>query len=243
MYQKYHRGKLSEYTDIFTVLVCTTEYIHRIMINPNHRTVVYVICKVPITIRLKVKDELERMEHLEVIESVHESTDWVNSMATDEKQPDATHMHSRMPNDSQSWMPAFWQVKLDHESAKLCTLIDHSEGTCSNDFNLVPHLLEGVLHAVIFEIFVGIEGVELIVDDLLVWGESEELHDVLQCTQQCNLKLNMEKSQMMLKQISYIDHILGKDGLKPDFQKVKAIVNIICHWTKKNFKIPGSYKR
>lgn len=38
-----------------------------------------------------------------------------------------------------------------------------------------------------------------------------------------NLKLNKEKSQIRVTEISYIGHILSKDGVKPDPKKVDAI--------------------
>ena len=46
-----------------------------------------------------------------------------------------------------------------------------------------------------------IKGVEVVVDDILVWGASEEEHDtrlkkVLQCAQSRNLKLNKNKNQI-----------------------------------------------
>ena len=51
------------------------------------------------------------------------------------------------------------------------------------------------------EIFCGIEGVEVIVDNLLIWGENQQQHDeslkqVLERVRQKNLKLNKEKSQI-----------------------------------------------
>ena len=81
------------------------------------------------------------------------------------------------------------------------------------------------------EIFSGIEGVEIIVDDLLIWGENQQQHDkhlrqVLERARQKNLKLNKEKSQIALDEISYIGHILSKEGLKPDPQKVRAITEM-----------------
>ena len=49
------------------------------------------------------------------------------------------------------------------------------------------------------EIFRDIEGVEVIVDDLLIWGENRQQHNeqlkvVLARARQKNLKLNKEKS-------------------------------------------------
>ena len=73
-----------------------------------------------------------------------------------------------------------------------------------------------------------IDGVEVIVDDLLIWGENVSQHDarlkrVLDQAKQRNLKLNREKSQIKLTEISYIGHILSKDGVRPDPKKVEAI--------------------
>jgi hypothetical protein len=81
------------------------------------------------------------------------------------------------------------------------------------------------------EMFEDIDGVEVIVDDLLIWGESESQHDarlrrVLERAKLRNLKLNKQKSQIKLKEISYIGHVLSKDGVKPDPKKVEAITRM-----------------
>ena len=81
------------------------------------------------------------------------------------------------------------------------------------------------------EMFEDIDGVEVVVDDLLIWGETEEQHDsrlekVLQRAQQRNLKLNKDKSQIKCKEIHYVGHIISRDGLKPDPKKVEAIINM-----------------
>ena len=62
------------------------------------------------------------------------------------------------------------------------------------------------------EIFSGIEGVEVIVDDLLILGENQLQHDE-------QLKLVLERARQKNHQIeiSYIRHILG---LKPHPNKV-----------------------
>ena len=72
---------------------------------------------------------------------------------------------------------------------------------------------------------------EVIVDDILVWGSTVEEHDarlerVLGQTQKRNLKLNKDKSQIRLKEIIYVGHILSQDGIKPDPRKVQAIMKL-----------------
>ena len=83
------------------------------------------------------------------------------------------------------------------------------------------------------EMFHDIEGIEVVVDNLLIWGESEEQHDtrltqVLERARHRNLKLNKSKCQIKKYAITYIGHILSKDGLKPDPKKTEAIINIPC---------------
>ena len=86
---------------------------------------------------------------------------------------------------------------------------------------------QDVFQDIMSEMFEDIEGVEVVVDDMLIWGETEEhdakLEQVLKHARHRNLRLNKDKSQIKLEKISYIGHILSKDGLKPDPQKVKAI--------------------
>lgn len=199
------------------------------------------------------------MERLNVIERIHEPTDWVNSMVTvvkpngklricidprdlnkaikREHYPMRTieEIVARIPNakvfsvlDASS---GFWQVKLDCESAKLCTFNTPFGRYMFTRLPFGISSAQDVFQSVMSEMFEDIDGVEVIVDDLLIWGESEEQHDsrlekVLQRAEQRNLKLNKDKSQIKCKEISYVGHIVGKDGLKPDPKKIEAIVNM-----------------
>ena len=69
---------------------------------------------------------------------------------------------------------------------------------------------------------------EVIVDDLVVWGENTEQHDVrprqvLDCCRDRNLKLNKDKCRFRVSEVSYVGHVLSADGVKPDPLKVEAI--------------------
>ena len=73
-----------------------------------------------------------------------------------------------------------------------------------------------------------LEGARVIVDDILVWGENMEQHDerlkrVLDRVKQDNLKLNFNKCQLRKEGISYVGHMISKDGLKVDPEKLRAI--------------------
>ena len=248
-----------DYADVFQGLGCIKDVIHHIKLDKNARPVVHPPRRVPITLRSRVKDELDRMEALGVAERVHEPSDWVNSMVTvikpngklricidprdlnkaikREHFPTKTveEVVARMPNakifsvlDASS---GFWQIELDQESSKLCTF---NTPFGRYRFKRLPFGIcsaQDVFQDVMSEIFSGIEGVEVIVDDLLIWGENQQQHDerlrqVLERARQKNLKLNKEKSQIALDEISYIGHVLSKEGLKPDPQKVRAITEM-----------------
>lgn len=75
------------------------------------------------------------------------------------------------------------------------------------------------------------EGVVNVMDDNLVWGEDKDSHDsrlrkLLEKLRRINLKLNEDKCKIGLSEISYIGHVLSKDGLKPDKEKVRAILEM-----------------
>lgn len=76
-----------------------------------------------------------------------------------------------------------------------------------------------------------LDGVINTVDDLLVWGETIQEHDVRlielhKRASEYNLKLNKKKCQIRTSQIKYISHVLTTEGLKPDEEKVRAVVRL-----------------
>ena len=83
----------------------------------------------------------------------------------------------------------------------------------------------------------GLDGVEILRDDILVAGygdtqeEAEANHDqnlrkLLDRARKVNLKLNSKKMYLMKQQVKFMGHVITKDGLKPDPDKVKAVNNM-----------------
>ena len=77
----------------------------------------------------------------------------------------------------------------------------------------------------------GLEGVEPIADDILIWGNSLEEYvanqrKMLQRSREKGIKLNKEKCKFVLTKVSFFGHVLSKDGLKADKKKVGAIKNM-----------------
>ena len=75
----------------------------------------------------------------------------------------------------------------DYDSAKLCTF--HLKDTCSGLLSA-----QDMFHDIMSELF------EVVVDDVLIWGETKQHHDarleeVLKCAQHCDLRINKNKVQ------------------------------------------------
>ena len=78
------------------------------------------------------------------------------------------------------------------------------------------------------ESFENLPGVVVIVDAILFFGKTREEHDsnlraALQRAQDKGIRLNEEKLEVGLVEISYLGHVLSADGLHPDPMKISAI--------------------
>ena len=77
-------------------------------------------------------------------------------------------------------------------------------------------------------IFIGMEGVTGIADDMIIAGKDEMEHDrnFLAFMEKCmenNLTLNSEKIQFKQSQVSFYGHIWSKHGISPDPKKIQAL--------------------
>ena len=76
-------------------------------------------------------------------------------------------------------------------------------------------------------IFIGMEGVTGIADNMIIAGNDEMEHDrnFLALMEKCmenNLTLNLEKIQFKQSQVSFYGHIWSKHGISPDPKKIQV---------------------
>ena len=88
-----------------------------------------------------------------------------------------------------------------------------------------------IFQRVVSDILSGLPGVIVYIDDILVFGRSRTEHDerlaaVLSRLKSANLKLNDGKCRIRREQVTYLGHILTKDGVQPDTDKLLAIQNM-----------------
>ena len=126
----------------------------------------------------------------------------------------------------------FHQIGLDEASSKKITFWTsfgrYRYLRMPFGISLAPKEFEHRLH----EQLSGLDRVEILRDDILVAGygdtqeEAEDNHDqnlrkLLDRARKVNLKLNSKKMNLKKQQVKFMGHVITKDGLKPDPDKVK----------------------
>ena len=91
-------------------------------------------------------------------------------------------------------------------------------------------LAQDIFQSKLDSIFIGMEGVTGIADDMVIAGRDEMEHDrnFLAFMEKCmsnNLTLNSEKIQFKQSQVSFYGHRWSKHGFTPDPKKIQALTH------------------
>lgn len=129
---------------------------------------------------------------------------------------------------------AFLQLPLD-ENSKQFTTINTSEGLFT--YNKLPLGLSaspGIFQAFMCKLLNDIDDVIVYQDDLLLMSRSidehnKTLHNLLSILKKEGIKLNMKKCQFFTDSVQYLGHIFDQQGVHPNPEKVRAIINAPAH--------------
>ena len=125
----------------------------------------------------------------------------------------------------------YFQIALDEESQKYTVFITpfgrYKYLRLPMGIKSAPEIYQRAMN----DMFQDCEGVEVIMDDILVHAPTLELHNarlqqVLERCRERNLKLNLSKTRLCSEDVEYIGHRLTKDGVKIGESKVAAVVNM-----------------
>jgi transposase InsO family protein len=122
----------------------------------------------------------------------------------------------------------FWQIPLAADSALLTTFITPFGRFC---FHRLPFGITSApehFQRRMSEILEGLEGVICNIDDTLIYAKTQEEHDIrlkaaLKRLQEAGVTLNKEKCQFSVSEITFLGHIINKQGIRPDPTKLEAI--------------------
>lgn len=125
----------------------------------------------------------------------------------------------------------FWQIGLGESSSELTTF-----ATPIGRFRFLRlpfglSISPEIFHRTFNEIFGGIKGVKIYIDDLIIHSKTvdehiEILNEVFNRARESGVKFNKEKSQIMVNTVKYVGHILTKEGIQMDIDKIEAIKRI-----------------
>ena len=195
---------LEEFSDVFKGQGCLSHEYH-IQLKPGVKPVVHAARKIPVSLRDKVKREIEQMEKLNIIRIVDEPTEWVNSMVVVPKPSGEVRIcldsrdsnfavkreHYQMPtlDETTSQLAGakyftvldatagYWNVPLSKEASILTTFQTPFGRFCYLRMPFGICSAQEVFQNRMDRVFGELPGVHVIVDDILVSGSTREDHD------------------------------------------------------------------
>ena len=122
----------------------------------------------------------------------------------------------------------YWMVVLHPESRKLTCMVLPFGRSQWTRLPMGTVVVQDIFQSKLDSIFIGMEGVTEIADDMEIAGRHEIEHDrnFLAFMEKCmnnNLTLNLVKIQSKQSQISFYGHCWSKHGISPDPKKMEAL--------------------
>jgi len=124
----------------------------------------------------------------------------------------------------------FLQVPVKHED-QAKTAFSTREGHFQ--YKRMPFGLKGApatFQRLMTTVLSGIQGIRCLVylDDVIVFGENlgvhnERLREVFDRMRKYNLKLQPDKCEFLRKEVSYLGHVIGQTGVRPDEKRIEAV--------------------
>lgn len=252
-----------QFRDVFQGLGCLEGDYH-IEVDPSVKPVQHLPRRVPLALKGRLKAKIDDLELRGIIKKVEEPTPWISSMVTvvkpeklriciDPKDLNKAIKHPKyqmpildevLPNLANAKVfsvldakDGFHQVKLDEPSSYLTTFWTpfgrYRYLRMPFGISSAPEEYQRRMHSIVQ----GLRGVEVIADDILVYGsgntkeEYMQDHDnnltkLLERARAVNLKLNRKKLKLRLSEVRYMGQLLTQEGLRADPAKIKAITEM-----------------
>ncbi|XP_024891750.1 uncharacterized protein K02A2.6-like [Temnothorax curvispinosus] len=215
---------VKEYKEIFSGIGCFSKPYH-IKLKENAQPVIHPTCRVALSLLPKLKECLDELVKLKIIEKVEEATDWVNPLVITRK-PNGSLRICLDPKDLNNNIKREQLIKtLDEITAKL-----NGAKVFSTSLRMPYGLISApeVFQEKFRQTFENCESCEQYIDDVIVWGKNKAEHDerlrkVLETAKRNKVKFNLSKCQFGKSNVKYMGHIISAEGVALDESKVTAI--------------------
>ena len=203
--------------------------------------------KVPLPLLSETKKEIDRMRKLGVIRPVQEPTDWCAPIVIVAKPNgkvrlcgDLTKLNLSVKREIHP-IPSVDHIlgKLGH--SKVLSKLDANSAFGQRTFSersqlLITFITPWGRYCILrlpYGITTGSEQFQrsrMHIDDILIHGRNQEEHDqrlhaVLNKLKEAHITLNPEKCEFSKTSIKILCHIVSSEGIKPDPEKIKSILN------------------
>ncbi|KAL4103382.1 hypothetical protein QTP88_018759 [Uroleucon formosanum] len=148
----------------------------------------------------------------------------------------------------------FYQIKLDEKSKEL-TAFSTNQGhwhfkKMAMGLKTSPCSFQRLMN----NVMAGIVGIKCLVylDDIIIYGKglldhNEKLRDVFERLRNHNLKIQPTKCEFLKQQCMYLGHIISENGIRPDPEKIKSVLQFLIPTSVKEIKsflgLSGYYRK
>ncbi|XP_031338139.1 uncharacterized protein K02A2.6-like [Photinus pyralis] len=232
------RNKLvQEFPNVFAEGLGTLKHLKaKLLLKENTVPVFRKSRPLPFALKEKVNAELDRLVSEGILTPVAYS-DWATPIVPVKKKTDQfrdqfgyliEELFSKLSGGKKfskvDLSQAYAQVQLDDESKKCCTINTH-RGLF--EYNRMPYGIASapsIFQNIMENIFNGIEGVCVFLDDILITGPSDNEHFsrlrvVLGKLNSLGLKIKANRCDFFENSVSYLGHIVDAEGLPTRFER------------------------
>ena len=245
-----------QFPKLFSKTVGTfPNYQHRIQVDPEAAPRVTRLRTIPLARRQAVMEEIRKMDRDGIWEPVQRSQ-WVHGLVTVAKNTggvrittDLSPLNPHILPETHP-LPAIKDLMVDLHGAKLFSKMDMKKGFFHirlhpdsrgltttvtplglRQYTRLPMGLKessAVFQRLVAQALAGLQGVVAYIDDILVFGKTEDQHDqclraVLERLQEHDFRLALDKCQFRVEQVTFLGHLIGVDGVRPDPKNLKGI--------------------
>ena len=137
-------------------------------------------------------------------------------------------LHGARVFSKMDFRKGFFHIPLHHDSRSSTTMVTPLG---LRQYTRLPMGLRessSVFQRLVGQALVGLQGMVYYVDDILVYGKDQEEHDqhlkeVLDRLQEHDFRLAPDKCRFGVKEVAFLGHVIGADGVRPDPKNLKGI--------------------